>query len=454
MTPRSRFLVPAVLMGVAASGGGELVEGQQAGPSPNHAFDPADRTAVVEWVVEQLQATYVFPDVADRMAISLRTHLAEGVWTDHTDVVSFVQAVADDLEAVSGDRHIGLQYAPEPTMRAVRQDPAEEARRRDAQLSNLQYSNFMFQKVEYLDGNVGYLRFDRFYDPAWAGPTAIAALQFLAHTDALIIDLRQNGGGHAGMIRLLLSYFFDEPTHVNSWYDRQNDRTIQSWTADHVQGRRLADTELYVLTGRATFSAAEEFTYDLQALGRATVVGETTGGGGHTVRLVRHDELGVELRVPNSRAINPVTGTNWEGVGVVPDVATPATDALEAAHVLALQRLHEAAEPGSSRRAHLQWIAEYRGALHAPAPPEPAAVLQARAGTYGPVEVRFLDDRLFFVGPGSSEGKPLVRLRGTSYVIDGIADIRIEFEDDDGGRPTVLYGVFFNGRRDRFARNR
>ena len=174
MTPEPRFLVPAVLLGLAVGGGGQPAEAQQSGPSPNHAVGPADRTAVVAWVVEQLQATYVFPDVADRMAISLRTHLADGDWSRHTDLVSFVQAVADDLEAVSGDRHIGLQYAPEPTMRAVRQDPEEEARRRDAQLRNLQYSNFMFQQVEYLDGNVGYLRFDRFYDPAWAGPTAIA----------------------------------------------------------------------------------------------------------------------------------------------------------------------------------------------------------------------------------------------------------------------------------------
>ncbi len=440
------------LVALATGTGGDTAVAQGRASVPDRTVGAAERAAIVDWVATRLQDTYVFPEVADRMVASLREHRESGAWDGLTDIRLFVQAVSDDLEAVSGDRHIGLQYAPQPSSRAVRTDPEEEARRRDARLQDLQYSNFMFQKVEILDGNVGYLRFDRFYDPASAGPTAIAALQFLAYTDAVIIDLRHNGGGHAGMIRLLLSYFFDEPTHINSWYDRPEDRIVQSWTSDHVGGRRLSAADLYVLTSRSTFSAAEEFAYDLQALGRATVVGETTGGGGHTVQLVRSDDLELELRVPNGRAINPVTGTNWERIGVAPDVAAPADDALEVAHTLALRQLYDALAADSPRRDYLGWITEYRETRRSPAPLPSVEVLQAYAGLYGPAEVRYRDGGLFFLGPGAGGELPLLRLEGNVYVIDGIADIRVAFEHAADGRVTALHGVFPGGRRDRFPK--
>lgn len=428
----------------------------QAGPPAPAvpSIDAAQRAAIVDWVAEHLKRSYVLPDVADRMEASLRTRLEDGTWDGRTDTRSFVEAVSRDLEAVSGDRHIGLRYAPEPTSRAVRADPDEEARRREAMERNLQYSNFMFQKAEYLDGNVGYLRFDRFYDPRLAGPTVIAALEFLAHTDALILDLRQNAGGHAGMIRLMLGYFFAEPTHINSWYDREADATVQSWTPDHVPGTRLVDTDLYVLTSPTTFSAAEELAYDLQSRGRATIVGEVTGGGGHTVQLVRNDELGLELRVPNGRAINPVTGTGWEGTGVNPNVAAPAAAALDVAYALALKRLAETQPEGSSRGRYLAWIAQYQGARGSPAPLPASEVLERYAGQYGPIEIQAHDGGLFFLGPGVGEETALMRLDRTTYIIDGIADIRIEFEVAPDGTAAALYGVFFDGRRDRFPKER
>jgi len=447
-------LLRIALVALALGIGGDTAVAQQLGPSPDRVVDAEERAIIIDWVAARLRDAYVFPEVADRMEASLRGQLESGAFDGLTDIGLFAQAVSDDLEAVSRDRHIGLQYAPQPSSRAVRADPEEEARRREARLRDLQYSNFMFQKAEILDGNVGYLRFDRFYDPASAGPTAIAALQFLAYTDALIIDLRHNGGGHAGMIRLLLSYFFDEPTHINSWYDRPEDRIVQSWTSDHVEGRRLSEADLYVLTSRSTFSAAEEFVYDLQALGRATVVGETTGGGGHTVQLVRSDDLALELRIPSGRAINPVTGTNWEGTGIAPDVTAPADEALEAAHALALRRLYDALASDSPRRAYLGWITEYRETRRSPAPLPPAEVLQSYAGVYGPAEVRYRDGGLFFVGPGAGGELPLLRLERTVYVIDGIADIRVDFEHAADGRVTALHGVFPSGRRDRFPRGR
>jgi C-terminal processing protease CtpA/Prc len=181
---------------------------------------------------------------------------------------------------------------------------------------------------------VGYLKFDMFAPPELCGPTAAAAMNFLAGTRALIIDLRENGGGAPRMVTYLSSYLFATRTHLNDLWTRRTDRTEEFWTLDSVPGRRFGGAKpVYVLTSAQTFSGAEEFAYNLKTLKRATVVGETTGGGAHPVRGQRIDEHFM-IGVPFARAINPITHTNWEGVGVEPDVKVPASEALATAQRL------------------------------------------------------------------------------------------------------------------------
>ena len=160
---------------------------------------------------------------------------------------------------------------------------------------------------------------------------AVGAMAFLANCDALIIDLRDNGGGNPEMIQLLSSYFFSgEPRHLNSFYYRLDEKTEQYWTLPYVPGSKLADTDLYVLTSSYTFSGAEEFTYNLKNMKRATIVGETTGGGAHPVRMeILNDHFAIG--VPYARAVNPISKTNWEGTGIEPDVKVPAAQALDKA---------------------------------------------------------------------------------------------------------------------------
>ena len=186
-----------------------------------------------------------------------------------------------------------------------------------------------------LPGGIGYLKFNFFSGDPAAQKTASAAMNFLANCNAIIFDLRENGGGSPDMIAYLSSYLFDEPVHLNSFYNRPTDTTTDTWTQKDVPGQKLGpETPVFVLTSNYTFSGAEEFSYNLKNLKRGTIVGETTGGGAHPVRPVT---LGQQMHItmPFARAINPITKTNWEGVGVKPHVETSADDALDKAIDLA-----------------------------------------------------------------------------------------------------------------------
>ncbi len=198
--------------------------------------------------------------------------------------------------------------------------------------------NCAFEKVEVLPGNIGYLKFNGFMDPGVCAPTVVAAMGFLAHTGALIFDLRGNGGGDPAMVTFVASYLFDKPTHLNDLYNRKEDSTRQFWTLPYVPGERLPKQPVFVLTSKRTFSGAEEFAYDLKNQKRATIVGETTGGGAHPVggHVVADYFM---LGVPFAKAVNPISKTNWEGTGVEPDVKVSAADALATAEKLATEKI-------------------------------------------------------------------------------------------------------------------
>ncbi|HEX2165122.1 MAG TPA: S41 family peptidase, partial [Thermoanaerobaculia bacterium] len=210
-------------------------------PPEPPAIGAADRQAILDGVVAALHETYVFPEVAAKMDEHVRARLAAGAYDGLDRLPDFTARLTEDLRSISKDLHLGVGWAPEPA--GERPDPAELEARFAAEARR---SNYCFEKVEHLAGNVGYLRLDCFADAALAGATAEAAMAFLAGSDALIFDLRQNGGGSPSMIQLLSSYLFAEPTHLNSFYIRRGDRTEQFWTQAHVDGRRMAEVPVYV----------------------------------------------------------------------------------------------------------------------------------------------------------------------------------------------------------------
>jgi C-terminal processing protease CtpA/Prc len=191
-------------------------------------------------------------------------------------------------------------------------------------------SNCGFESAEHYRPKIGYLKLKAFAEEENCAPTAIAAMSFLADSDALIIDLRNNGGGAPRMAAVISSYLFDEHTHLDDIYDQTQNTTGQLWTLPYVPGKKFTGKPVFALTSASTFSVGEEFSYDLKSLKRATLIGETTGGGAQTVSRHRIDDH-FFIRVPLGRFNNPITRTDWEGTGVEPDVKVAAADAFDEA---------------------------------------------------------------------------------------------------------------------------
>ncbi|MBB5854275.1 S41 family peptidase [Amycolatopsis umgeniensis] len=302
-----------------------------------------DERARIDDVCRRLRDHYVFPDVAEKLTVFLRARLSDGAYAGLDDQ-AFSVAVTEDLQSVNGDKHLRLRHHIDPLPEVDGQSFDPEEFRREAELNCHGIAS-----ARRLAGNVGYLETKLFYGPDIAGEALAAAMTLLATTDALLIDVRENRGGSPAAVALLISYLVDEPVHFNSIYLRDGDVTNQFWTLPYVPGRKFgADKPVWVLTGPTTFSGAEDLSYSLQQLDRAKTVGAVTGGGANPRQQYKVDTH-LDITVPGGRSVNPVTGTNWEGVGVQPDVAVAVEDAFDTAYAFALDHVLTLGDSGVRR---------------------------------------------------------------------------------------------------------
>ncbi|GAA2454967.1 S41 family peptidase [Streptomyces mauvecolor] len=288
---------------------------------------------VIDETARLLAEHYVFPEIAEQLADLLQRRLAERAY-DADDAEELARLVTADLQSVNGDRHLRLKHHAEPV------PPKQGAATLEAMRRDFDTSLGGAPRVQLLDGGVAVVELAPMLFPLeWAAEPLSAALTLASRAQALIVDLRSNRGGDPDTVAFVCSYLLDERTHLNTMYWRSGERSEQSWSLPHVPGARFGGSKpLYVLSSDTTFSAAEELAYDLQQLGRAVVVGEPTRGGAHPCQgWTVHPHL--EVTVPVGRAVNPVSGTNWEGTGVQPDIPCAAVDSLDRAHALALARL-------------------------------------------------------------------------------------------------------------------
>ncbi|MBL8512552.1 MAG: S41 family peptidase [Betaproteobacteria bacterium] len=320
--------------------------------------DVALRKQVVEAAIRDMNDHYVFPEKAKELEKQLRQKLASKDYEGEVlaDLKAFADRLTQDIQASTKDKHIRVSPSKTvlPPMRPRDPTPAEIEDTKKFGNSR----NWGVERVERLRFNIGYLDLRGFAPAEFSGRKIAAAMSLLADTNAIIIDLRQNGGGDPATVQLISSYLFDERTHLNNMYYRDGDRTTQAWTFSWVPGDRFGGKKpVYVLTAKRTFSAAEEFSYNLKNLKRATIVGETTGGGAHPGGMRRLNDH-FAMFVPNGRAINPISKTNWEGVGVEPDIKTDAADALRVARLDALKKLDTRKESEDYKKQLAEHIAE------------------------------------------------------------------------------------------------
>lgn len=409
-------------------------------------LNKAEQEQVIKKISKILEDNYVYPETAKKMSSHISGKLKNGDYKKITSPAEFAGQLGKDLREISKDLHIRVGYDPEAVKRMRRREKnRDDPELLELRLKELRRTNFGFNEVKILTGNIGYLDLRQFADPKYAGETAVSAMNLLANCETLIIDLRNNGGGNAGMIQLLTSYFYDdEPVHLNTFYWRPGDETMQTWTLPHVSGKKIPDVDIYILTSNRTFSAAEEFSYNLKNLKRATLIGETTRGGAHPGGpMVVNDNF--IINVPKGRAINPVTKTNWEGVGVKPHIEVPQKDALTTAHLKALEKL-VANTKDKDDKFRYEWHAESLKAELNPVKVEPE-ILGSYTGKYGPRTITFENGELYYQRTGRPKYR-MIPLSDDLFMFKEIDYFRIKIIKEDGVVKGVM-GMYDNGRTDK-----
>lgn len=299
-------------------------------------MDNIPHAEIVRTLSEKLRANYIFPDEAEELCAALERHLQSGEYND-LDGEFFALALTMHLQEVKRDEHLWVRWHDEP----LPEDDGQlrlNAEWQEEQKQKARAENFGFGKVERLRGNVGLLEIFYLHRAEWGGETAHAAMNSLADAEALIIDLRSCTGGYPDMIALILSYLFEERILLSSVYWRDDDTTQKFWTLPQLPGPRFGAKPVYVLTSRTTFSAGEGFAYILQNRKRAVVIGEKTDGGAHPGASYRLHPY-FEAFIPIGQTIDPITGTDWEGIGIIPDITVPQEQAFNAAYYLALKKI-------------------------------------------------------------------------------------------------------------------
>lgn len=436
-----RSIIPVVVL-LACADSSTLMQRSAVAPvhpaAPRVPLDPAIKRKTLDDLARIIAEAYVFPDAAAKLAARLRELTAhEGIWLAD-DAEAFATRVTNAMRTTVVDSHLELIVRPKAVTKpeAIRETaPESEAQLRE----RLRRRNFDIMGARYLRGTVGYVEIRSLPPAAWVGDTMHAALTFLGNADALIIDLRQNGGGAAATVAKLAGYFFDKPTHLlTSKHRRRGETTVYSEVP--AGGARFANVDVYLLTSRQTFSAAEAFAYSLQGHRRAVVVGEPTGGGANAGDMYRLNDV-FDAFVPDASSIHPATGRNWEAVGVAPDLASSADRALAVAHVEALHRLAKRSTDPQRRR-ELEWAAlavQNRRSI-------PRAQLERFAGHYGTRRVWLADGMLRYQN-GTGPVQVLEPISDHAFMLANSDAVQLIFE------PSALVLRWSGGDEERHTRS-
>ncbi len=318
-------------------------------------IDRKTQKRTIDTMAARLNNIYFYEKMGKAMADKIMQGYKSGAYKSLTDASAFALKLTDDLLSISHDKHIGVRLEPGEGGNEMPSVKGDDLKFYETIASEYRRNNFGFTKVEILGGNVAYINFAFFAHPHYADPVVEAAMQFVANSDALIIDFRNNGGGHPGPGELLLSYLFKDSILISNIWWRYINKTIENYTRPSMS-KYFYDKPVYILMQHKTRSAPEGFAYAIQALKRGIVVGEVSAGAANPGFDIRVNEY-FTMFVPNGHVTVIKTGSNWEGTGVIPDVPASKADALKVAHRLAIKQMIEI-EKDIERKKELEEIVE------------------------------------------------------------------------------------------------
>ncbi|AYQ34189.1 hypothetical protein DTQ70_19405 [Runella sp. SP2] len=376
-----------------------------------------------------IQEKYVYPDKALLITNFLTSQYKLGKYSQLTSLKDLADNLTEDIHSIHHDKHLRIEYDIKLEQDIIRFNNSQEGKKEITELdiSNEKSQNFFFRKLEILPSNIGYIEFTNFALPSEeAQKTIRSAMQFLSHTDALIIDLRNNRGG-SGKSNNLLGYFFKEKTKTG----RNFNRLTNTWTENFIAPADFfLDIPVYVLTSKRTFSAAEGFAYILQNQHNAVVVGESTSGGAH---LTRSFSLGNGLVgfIPYLRSENEKTHTDWEGTGVIPEVRTEAKNALLFAHNKLLE--NKLKNANANEKSKIQWLINYNQSKTATIVLD-SAKLARFTGRFAEFEITKQGTNLYFRDVNQSNKTPFQMTPISLTLFQVGEDYQVEFMNESGGQ--------------------
>ena len=411
-----------------------------------------EKIAIIKEIAKMLEERYVYLEMGQEMSKRLLDAIENGFFDKIDSLPIFCTEVNKFLKEICKDKHLHLLYNNE-MLEEVKinsgDDEEEKRKRKELQIDNERESNFGFHKLEILEGNIGYLDLRGFHNSNDAFEIATYAMNFLKNTNAIIIDLCNNGGGDPEMVQLLASYFLDMHSQLNYIIRRYEGVTDQFWTLPYVPGTRMLDKKLYLLTSASTFSAAENFTYALKCQKRVIIIGEQTKGGGHPVDFYPIQDTYV-LMLPNARSYNPISKSNWEKIGISPDISVSAKKALYTAHQMALE-YSISKEKDRVKKLFLQLAKEKIAAKVEPIVVK-TSKLESLAGQYESTLITFETDKLKWK-TNANEIVELTPITENAYYIDelGFAGISLMFEFNSEKNEKLLH-FFYERDREIFTR--
>lgn len=410
-------------------------------------LDAASKGRIVEEVAKLITEKYVFPDIGKKIADHIHHRFKEKAYDQITSLNTFTRELTKDVQSVNNDAHLGVVER----RRLFTREGSNEDMWKKLYLKRAPFQNYGFKNVDRLLGNVGCIVLDELAyveidGKNIGGETAKAVMKVISNCYALIIDLRDNFGGRDEMAILILSYFFKKPEHILTQYNReQGEKEI--WTLAEAPGDRLVNIPLYVLTSRHTVSGGEMFAYALKNRKRATIIGEKTRGAAHKTHLHSIQDFKIDVAIPYSTIIDPLTGTDWEGKGVEPDIAVPSAKAMNVAYSEALKKILQS-DVDKTHRYEMEWALMEAKARLNPVTLD-AASLQEYVGVYGKRKITSKNGSLVY----QREGKPAYKLEPMSKNLFSFVDksmfyVRISFGRDKSGAVDKIILLYDTGQRD------